>query len=80
MENFGGLKSPQPEGQGRGTIMGVICLLLLEPFYYIALYLGLKNYETHCIIVIGLRTFYIFFRQHESWYKYIIIVLIFRYA
>ena len=29
-------------------IMGVIRLLLLAPFYYIALYWGLYNYETHC--------------------------------
>ena len=40
----------QPEGQGCGIIMGVTSLLLLGPFYYIALYWGLKNYETHCTV------------------------------
>jgi len=35
------LSNLEPEGQGRGIIMGVTRLLLLEPFYYIALYWGM---------------------------------------
>ena len=35
-----GLSKLEVEGQGRGIIMGVTRLLLLGPFYYIALYWG----------------------------------------
>ena len=34
------LSNLELEGQGRGIIMGVTCLLLLWPFYYITLYWG----------------------------------------
>ena len=27
----------EPEGQGRGIIVGVMCLLLFGPFYYISI-------------------------------------------
>ena len=37
-------------GQGHGIIMGVTRLLLLGPFYYIALYWVVQNYETHCTL------------------------------
>ena len=42
------LSKLDPEGQGRGIIMKVTRILLLGPFYYIALYWGLYNFETHC--------------------------------
>ena len=43
------LSNLEAEGQGHGIIIGVTRLLLLWPFYYIAPYWGLQNYETHCI-------------------------------
>ena len=47
MKKFGDLKKVvtdlEPEGQGRGIIMGVTGPLLLEPFYYIALYWVCNN-------------------------------------
>ena len=40
------------EGQGCRIIMGVTGPLLLGPFYYIALYLGVYIlYESHCTYV-----------------------------
>ena len=44
------LSNLESEGQRRGIIMGVTRLLLLEPFYYIALYWGIDLWITLQII------------------------------
>ena len=57
MEKFSDLKKDfsnlEPEGHGRGIIMGVTCLLLLRPFYYILTDHFLYFFAHDCTSAIG---------------------------